>query len=401
MQNNTCDKEKVRIGLIGAGQIGGFHLDGYEKIKAADVLAVADVDEEKAKNVAEKYGIEHVYSDYRELLENEEVEAVDVCVHNNLHAPIVIGSLEAGKEVFSEKPLAGSYFDARRMYEKAKEEGRHLSVQNLILFSKETRAAKKLIEDRKLGEVYYGKAANFDVVGFRRRSIPYVEGYGSPNFVKKKVSGGGTVYDVGTYTIGQTLYLLGLPEVKRISGRTFQNAEETFEGEELGDIYKERLSVPPTEEFPKETEYDVEDVGFGFVRLEDDIVLSFGASWNFYLNGEGSAVVGTKGGIRLDPFQYFTTISDVEADVTFDLDEYERRRGLLEGREGENDDNLFSPPLRHWIGVLRGKEEPLPTAEIALKTMLIMEGIYMSNDLGREVSAEEVMEKSESTALET
>lgn len=401
MQNNDHAREKVKVGLIGAGQIGGFHLDGYENIDAADVLAVADIDEQKAESVADKYGIKNFYTDYRELLENEEIEAVDVCVHNNLHAPIVIDSLEAGKEVFSEKPLAGSYTDGRRMYEKAQEEGRNLSVQNLILFSKETRAAKKLIEDKKLGKVFYGNAANFDVVGFRRRSVPYVEGYGSPNFVKKKVSGGGAVYDLGTYSIGQILYLLDLPEIERISGRTFQSAEEMFESGEVGDIYKERLTVPPTEEFPEETEYDVEDVAFAFVRLNDDVVLTFGAGWNFYLDGEGSAVVGTEGGIRLDPFQYFTTISDIEADVTFDLDEYERRIGLLEGRKGGNDDNLFSPPLRHWIRVLQGEEKPLPTAEVALKTMLIMEGIYMSNDLGREVTAEEVMKKSESTALET
>lgn len=401
MQDNGCDEEKVGIGLIGTGQIGRFHLERYENIEAADVLAVADLKKRKAENVAEKYGIEYVYSDYKELLENKEVEAVDVCVHNNLHPPIVIDSLEAGKEVFTEKPLAGSYFDGRRMYERAKKKGRNLSVQNLILFSKETRAAKRLIDDNKLGRVFYGKAANFDTVGFRRRSIPYVEGYGSPNFVKKKVSGGGALYDLGTYSIGQILYLLGLPEVERISGRTFQNAEETLENEEVGDIYKERLSVPPTGVCPEGTEYDVEDVAFGLVRFKDDIVLSLGASWNFYLDGEGSAVVGTRGGIRLDPFQYFTTISDMEADITFDLEEYERRRGLLEGREVSKGDNLASLPLRHWINVIRGEEEPLPTDEVALKTMLIMEGIYISDELGREVTAEEVMEKSESTALET
>ncbi|KXA99137.1 hypothetical protein AKJ41_05900 [candidate division MSBL1 archaeon SCGC-AAA259O05] len=401
MQDKGCDRKRVKIGLIGAGQIGRFHLERYEDIEAADVGAVVDVKEQKAQDVADKHRIEHVYSDYRKLLENEDIEAVDVCVHNNLHAPIVIDSLEAGKEVFTEKPLAGSYFDGLRMYEKAKEEGRTLSVQNLTLFSKETRAAKRLIDDNKLGKVFYGKAANFGSVGFRRRSIPYVEGYGSPNFVKKKVSGGGAVYDLGTYSIGQILYLLGLPEVKSISGKTFQNAEETFESEELPDIYKERLSVPPTGVFTKETEYDVEDVAFAFVRFNDDIVLTLGVSWNFYLDGEGSAVVGTRGGIRLEPFRYFTTISDIEADVTLDLEEYEERRGLLEAREAGKENSLASRPLRHWGKVILGEEEPLPTAEVALKTMLIMEGIYMSSELGKEVSAEEVVERSESTALET
>lgn len=379
----------LKIGLIGAGQVGGYHLNAYQKIPNAHVCAVSDVDEKKAQDAANQFDIDHTYTDYRELLNDNEVEAVDICVHNNLHSPIAVDSLEAGKDVFCEKPMAGSYKDAQKMYEKTKETGKRLDIQNNKLYAKETRAAKKLIEDGKLGDLFYGRATNFKGAGVRRRSIPYIEGYGSPNFVKKEMSGGGALYDLATYTIGQIIYLLETPNVKRVSGKTYQNAKEMYE-EGDNSIYRERM---------EETGYDVEDMGLGFVELEDDKVITITSSWHVYLDIGSNAIVGTKGGINLEPFRYYTTISDIEADISVDLEEYERRQYLLEDETELLRKSLPSDPLYHWVESLLGNENQIRTDEIALKTMQIMEGIYLSNELGREVTPKEIEEKSESTAL--
>lgn len=381
--------ENLKIGLVGVGQIGNSHLNKYQSIPSADIVAVADIDEEKRKAVSKKFDIGSVYADYRDLLKDSEVEAVDVCLHNNLHAPVVIDALQAGKDVFCEKPMAGSYQDATEMYDVAGSTGNELDVQNNQLYAKEARVAKKLIDDGKLGDLYYGKVASFQGAGCRRRAIPYIDGYGSPNFVQKERSGGGALYDLATYTIGQVMYLMGVPDVERITGKTFQNARELHED---GDnIYKRRI---------EETGYDVEDVGFGFVELEDGKVISLTSSWHIYLDSGGNAVVGTKGGVVLEPFKYYTTISDVEADVSMNLDEYERRQHLLRDETDLLHEDLASEPLYHWVESLNGNEKRIPTDEIALKTMMIMEGIYLSEELGREVTAEEVREKSESTAVD-
>jgi predicted dehydrogenase len=128
---------------------------------------------------------------------------VDVCVHNNLHAPLTIAALKAGKHVYCEKPIAGAYADGLAMRDTAREVGRMLNIQLATLFSKETRIAKRLIEDGQLGNIYHARSS-----GFRRRGRPFVDGYGSHNFVRKPISGGGAMYDMAVYHIAQLLYLM-------------------------------------------------------------------------------------------------------------------------------------------------------------------------------------------------
>ena len=79
--------QPVRIGVIGVGQIGKHHLENYQKVPGVEVVAIADIDAAEAQRVAARFGIAHVYTDFRELLRREDIVAVDVCLHNNLHMP--------------------------------------------------------------------------------------------------------------------------------------------------------------------------------------------------------------------------------------------------------------------------------------------------------------------------
>ncbi|WP_231571442.1 Gfo/Idh/MocA family protein [Gordoniibacillus kamchatkensis] len=212
--------EPKRIGIIGVGQIGKHHLDEYAKLEGVQVVAAADVNEQELGRVADQYGIAHRYTDFRELLARDDIEAVDVCLHNNFHAPMTIAALRAGKHVYCEKPIAGSYADGKAMLECAEETGRMLHIQIATLYSKETKAAKALIDDGKLGKLYHARST-----GFRRRGRPYVDGYGAPSFVRKEVSAGGALFDMGIYHISQIVYLLGLPQVERVSGKTYQETD--------------------------------------------------------------------------------------------------------------------------------------------------------------------------------
>jgi len=360
----------VRIGMIGVGQIGKSHLSRYADIADAQIVAASDIDAAEVARVAEQFRIPDTYSDYREMLKRDDIDAVDVCLHNNLHAPATIAALEAGKHVYCEKPIAGSYEDGRRMLDTAAATGRKLSIQLATLFSLETKAAKRLIDNGMLGKLYHARST-----GFRRRGRPYVDGYGTSNFVKKEIAAGGALYDMGIYHIAQVLFLLGLPDPLRISGKVYQ---------ETGMDEGRRLS----------SGYNVEELGMGFVRFADGLTLDIIESWACHLdNFEGISVLGSQGGVRLNPFGYFNTTCDMEMNATFDLKGADTRWHRL-----DETTSAYDSAQHHWIAALQGKVELLPTAEVALKTMLIQEGIYLSDRLGREVTAEEVIADSTSKA---
>ena len=366
------DAAKTRIGIIGVGQIGKHHLDNYSKIPGAEVVAIADIDKAEARRVGEKYAIPDVYFNAQELLKRDDIEAVDVCLHNNLHRPYTVAGLEAGKHVYCEKPMAGAYCDAEAMLRRARELDRKLSIQLSSLFSAETKAAKALIDGGHLGKLYHARSS-----GFRRRGRPYVDGYGTEKFVQKEIAAGGALFDMGVYHIANVLYLLGNPEVLTISGATYQET-----------------AIDPTRE--KSSGYSVEELGMGFVRLEHGIALDIIESWAIHLGSfGGSYVVGSDAGVRIDPFGFFLNIGDLELDCTANLDTMDYRLHNV-----HEIGDVFDSPQHHWVAALQGRVELLPTAELALNTMLISQGIYLSAKLGREVTADEVTAASQSSAVD-
>lgn len=364
--------KKIRIGFIGVGQIAKQHLETYAKIKDAEVVAATDIDEAELTAVCDRFQIPNRYTDFREMLKRDDLDAVDVCLHNNYHAPVTIEVLKSGKHAYCEKPIAGSYLDGVSMLEAAKAYGKMLHIQLAFLYAQETKAAKALIEGGKLGEIYHARST-----GFRRRGRPYVDGYGSINFVNKQIAAGGALFDMGVYHISQILYLLGNPEVGRISGRVYQKTAM--------DPGRQQLSG-----------FNVEELGLGLIRFQNGCTLDLIESWAIHLNKfEGSSIVGSEGGVRLDPLSYHTTLCDMEMDGTFDLDGMTYRHHQLRDTE-----DAYDSSQHHWIAALQGRVDLLPTADIALRTMLISEGIYLSDRLGREVTADEVIEQSHSTAIQ-
>ena len=370
---NTSEHRPIRIGMIGAGQRGQQHLEIYQQVHGAEIVAVADINQGLAQRVAARFNIPNVYSNYQDLLQRDDIEAVDVCLHNNLHRPVSVAAMEAGKHVYCEKPMAGSYADAKIMYDAAQALGRKLYIQLFTLFRPETRAAKLLIDEGYLGELYHARST-----GFRRRGRPYVDGYGTPTFVQKRHSAGGALYDMGVYHIAGLLYLLGNPSVARITGKTYQ-----------------KTSMDPQR--GQFSGYDVEELGLGFVHFTNDITLDIIESWAVHLDGfEGSSVLGTLGGVRLEPFGYFHNIGDLEMNSTTDLEQIDYRwKNVHDGGD------VYDSAGHHWVAALQGRVELLPSAQLALNTMLISEGIYLSDQLGCEVTAEEVQERSASIAPPT
>jgi predicted dehydrogenase len=362
---------KIRLGIIGVGQIGKLHLAEWGKIPEVEVVAACDLDAPELDRVAEKFKIPGKHRAIRDLLKRDDLDAVDVCLHNNMHAPAAIAVMESGKHCYCEKPMAGSYVDALRMLESSRATGKMLHIQLAFLYTRETRLAKRLIDAGRLGHIYHARSS-----GYRRRNRPFVDGYGTEKFVQKNISGGGALYDMGVYHISQLLYLLGMPEPRRITGQ----------------IYQETPIDAPRR---ASSGYCVEELGLGLVRFAGGLTIDVIESWAIHMNPfDSSFIAGSEGGIRLDPLAYFSNLEDIEANTTFEAEHSDWRWHQLDPKLAGGDNSQA-----HWAAVLQGKAPLLPTAQIALQTMLISEGIYLSSQLGREVSVEEVLAAGRSTAI--
>jgi len=358
-------------GIIGTGQIAGYHLDDWAGIDEIEVAVACDVDEKALTATCEKYGIPDGENDFRKVLERDDLDAVDVCLHNNLHAPVTIQALQSGKHVYCEKPIAGSYADGKAMVDAAAETGNMLHIQLSRLYTDATTVAKMVIDAGELGKMYHARATEY-----RRRGRPYVDGYGTARFVRKEYAGGGALYDMGIYEISRMLYLLGNPQVERVTGRTYA---ETAMDPERG------------------KEFDVEELATGMVTFEGGLTMDIISAWAIHLDRfSPSYIAGSAGGLRVDPFSFHKTVADIDFDMKTDLDAVRGRRQLM--NPGLEQD--MSSSQRHWAAVLHGRIGLLPTAELALNTMLIQQGIYLSHERGQEVTEKEVIESSVSTAAE-
>ena len=363
----------IRIGVIGCGIIGEEHIRKYKDITGCSVEAVCDIDETKLNAVGNKYGITHRFTHIGRLLREADLDAVDVCLHNNLHAPVAIEAMRQGKHVYCEKPLAGSWADAKAMADAMEETGRMLHVQLMQLYTDETRATQRLISAGRLGKLYHMRS-----YGFRRRGRPYVDGYATKEFVNTHTAAGGAMFDMGVYHIMQLLYLAGSPKLERIVGHTYAEVELDPARREI-------------------SRFDVEELGCGFAHFEGGLTMDILESWAIHMGlFPGSMIAGNKGGVCLSPFSYHTNLEDMEMDATFNLGAMHYRNDTVHAER----EQYYNSSQGHWVAALQGLVPLLPTAGMALDTQLIQEGIYLSAALRREVTADEIRNMSVSKALE-
>lgn len=147
--------KQIGIGIIGCGQISERHGLGYMAIpEKARVVATSDVVVQLAKEKAKRWGAEAFYSDYKELLQRADIDAVDVLVPHDLHAEVTILAAKAGKHVLCEKPMATTLEDADEMINIAKQENIKLMVGHNWRFKLNYVKMKEIIDGGTIGEVY-------------------------------------------------------------------------------------------------------------------------------------------------------------------------------------------------------------------------------------------------------
>ncbi|MDQ1328333.1 MAG: hypothetical protein QG641_1618, partial [Candidatus Poribacteria bacterium] len=144
--------KKVNIAMIGCGQIADAHLQAIAKVPDAELVAVIDVIEEKARSAGDKYGAK-VYTTLDELLNDESVDAVVLPLPHHLHCSVSIQCAQAGKHILVEKPMALNLSEAEIMVDSAENAGVILMVGQSTRFRPEVWTAKKIIKSGKLGKL--------------------------------------------------------------------------------------------------------------------------------------------------------------------------------------------------------------------------------------------------------
>ena len=144
--------KKLRVAVIGTGFWGKNHARIYKELPSTELVAICDVNSERAKSVANQFGVK-AYTSSSRMLKNDEIEAVSVCTWSTKLAKEALKSLKAGKHVLVEKPMATNTKQAEKLLETAEKNGLHLTVGFLMRFIPGMLHIREAVEKKKIGEL--------------------------------------------------------------------------------------------------------------------------------------------------------------------------------------------------------------------------------------------------------
>ena len=205
--------KKIKVAVIGCGAIANSaHIPAYLESAKAEIKYFCDIIPERADKAVDRYDCGKAVYDYREILDDKELDAVSVCTPNDMHGVISIDFMRHGKDVLCEKPAARILKEALEMQKVSIETGWILSIGVCNRYSNAVNHIKRLIEDGVLGEVHHVHAS------FRaHRSIPGIGG----DFTKKSTAGGGALIDWGVHYLDLIIYCCNEPTPLTASGYAF------------------------------------------------------------------------------------------------------------------------------------------------------------------------------------
>ena len=331
--------DRVKVAVIGVGGIAQItHLPILSRMTDVEVVAVCEKERGKAELVAGKFGIKGTYSDPRTMLEKEEIAAVVVCTSTDAHKEATLAALAAGKDVLVEKPIARHFDEAVEMAEAAKTGKRKLMVGMNHRFRPDVMILKSFIEGKELGKVFYTSAG-----WLRRRSSE------ATWFTQKEKSGGGVFIDLGIMMLDLTLWIMGYPDVQRVGATHFS--------------HKTR---------------QVEDTSLVSLTLHNGAAVRIEVSWSMSLDDDMyyCSTFGTDGSATLNPLRINKELHGNVVNVT--------------PKKSDPPQNLFNRSyeneLKHFIGAVRGLHPVISTAEEAVQRMRIVDGVYRSARLRKEIT---------------
>jgi len=336
--------QKVKIGLVGAGHVAQVaHIPAYRINPEVEMVAVVDDDPIKAERICKQYGFSEWYEDISEMLSKSDVNAVDICTPNYLHAPMAIAALRSGRHVLCEKPLARSTEEAAKMVATADEHNRVLMVAMNNRFREDVKVLHRFIKGKELGDVNFVKAGWLRNAGeWKDRSW----------FTMRNKAGGGALLDLGTPLMDLAIWTATLRKPTSVT-----------------------CSV-----FGRKGRAGVEDSACAMLRFAGGAAMMLEVSWNLreprtntYLH-----VYGTKGAAMLNPLQVHKVIQGVLVNVTPAIDP----SGHHYYKES------YRHEINHFVECVQKRRRPVTTGRDALSVIKIVDAMYESADTGREVGLE-------------
>lgn len=349
--------KKVKIGVIGTGGIAqACHIPGYLSIPdQCEIKWLCDIKPDALKAGSQMVPEVLTTERYQDILDDPEVDGVSVCTPNKIHLQPTLDALAAGKNVLCEKPLAMNAKEAKLMCQAAKSSGKILQVGLQMRFGGGARFLKSFIDSGKMGDIYYARAQ-----ALRRRGVP---NWGV--FINKEMQGGGPLIDIGVHILDITLAMMGYPKPLSASGKTWNY---------LG---TNPMIVNPWGDYDRQ-KFTVEDMAVGFIRFENDVVVTLESSFMANIKDElfRTELMGTKAGALLkggneSPLEIYA--------------EYDQQLFDLTPR------NIADVPSHHTAEIqvfVKSIREKLPSAvpgDQGLILNAIFDALYESSEIGREV----------------
>ncbi len=344
----------LKVGVIGLGGIAKTHMAGWQASPHTEVVAGADVDWAAAQRWGAEFGVARVTTNPMDVIADPDVDIIDICSPNNYHAPQAIASLEAGKHVICEKPLAPTPDEIRQMIAARDRSGKLLMTAQHFRFRGSAKAMRAEIETGVLGDVYHARSWLL-----RRAAAPT-----KPGFILKKHSSGGPCIDVGVHILDLTLWFMGNPRPVAVTG--VSRAELAHQ---KGAFSIWGGPIPP--------EFDVEDFAAAFVRFENGATLILEVSWLLHHDTAGEDMqmwlYGTRGGCHWPKCEIYESNYATQQHYN---------RGLKITKDA------LEPHAQECVEfaqtIVDAAPSPVP-AEQSLQVMTILDGIYRSQQMGGEV----------------
>jgi len=326
---------KVRFAVAGLGHIAqAAVLPAFAHARRKCVLAaLVSTDEVKLKELGEKYGIEHCYTDYDACLASGEIDAVYVAVPNHLHCEYTVRAAEAGLHVLCEKPMAVTAAECSKMIHACDTAGVKLMIAYRLHFEEANLKASDMVHSGELGDV-------------RLFSSVFCLRVKEGNIRLDREQGGGTLYDIGIYCINAARYL--------------------FRAEPLEVT---ALSVAGNEPHFAE----VDEMTSAVMRFPDDRLAAFSSSFAIPEVGYYH-VLGTEGNLCVDPAYDYASA----------LEHYLTKDGKTTKKRFKKRDQ-FAPELQYFADCVRQDKQPEPDGREGLIDVMIIEALYESARTGHSV----------------
>jgi predicted dehydrogenase len=331
--------DKIKLGIVGLGGVAQVvHLPVLMKLPDAEITAVCDREPSKVSVVGDKFGIRHRYTDVERMLANEGLDAVVVATSTDAHLEATIAALRAGCDVFVEKPIARKYAEAVQMADAAREARKKLMVGMNHRFRPDTMLLRSFLEAKEIGKVFYTKCG-----WLRKRSSE------SDWATQKEKSGGGVFVDLGIPMLDLSFWLMGYPEVRRVSAAHFHNKTRS-----------------------------VEDTSLVTITMKNGSIINIEVSWSMVMDDDVyyCYVFGSDGTASLNPLRVNKELHGNLVNLAPAKMESAQQLFM---RSYENE-------LKYFLGAVRNLHPVISTGDEAVQRMKVVEAVYKSAKTGKEVT---------------